>query len=115
MHVQEEELVLPNADIDWTSKGVVTEVKNQGQCGSCWAFSTTGMLECYAKLKGESVSLSEQELVDCTRSYGNYGCSGGWPYAALKYIEEHKIAYESEYPYHAKDETCKGGNGKFTI
>merc|ERR1711897_88164 len=89
--------------------GDVTPVKNQAQCGSCWAFATTGSLECdYSIQKGKLNSLSEQELVDCSGSYRNYGCNGGWWYDAYKYVEaEGGLCSESEYPYTARDGTCK--------
>lgn len=103
------------ADIDWVAKGVVSPIKNQGQCGSCWAFSTTGVLESYARQKGQSVSLSEQQLVDCSGSYGNQGCNGGWPSSALKYVIAKGIASESEYPYAAKTQSCKKDGGSFKI
>lgn len=102
-------------DIDWTTKGGVSPVKNQGQCGSCWAFSATGVMECIAKIKGQSVSLSEQQLVDCSRPQGNQGCNGGWPSSALKYVQANGIASESQYPYTARDGTCKTQGGSFKI
>ena len=71
---------LPEANatpIDWRTKGAVTPVKDQGNCGSCWSFSATGALEGAHKIAtGTLKSFSEQELVDC--STANYGCNGGW-------------------------------------
>ncbi|AUL78605.3 cathepsin Llike cysteine protease [Tupanvirus deep ocean] len=86
--------------VNWTEKGVVTEVKNQYQCGSCWAFSTTGAVESMHAIKtGKLISLSEENLIDCTFDYGNLGCSGGLPSQALDYIIANKgIDTEESYP-----------------
>jgi C1A family cysteine protease len=93
----ESDLFMPpvNADIDWTTKGAVSPVKNQGNCGSCWAFSAVGSLESYSLLKGKSVSLSEQQLVDCSHKYGNDGCNGGYNYQGLAYVKDKGIAATS--------------------
>jgi len=97
------------ASVDWTTKGVVTPVKNQGDCGSCWAFSTTGSTECEWAIKtGTLNSLSEQQLVDCSYAEGNLGCDGGDMDAAFKYIiKEGGLCSETEYPYTGKDGICK--------
>merc|ERR1719399_1330246 len=93
--------------VDWVKKGAVTPVKNQGQCGSCWAFSTTGSLEgAYQIATGKLLSFSEQELVDCAGSYGNQGCNGGLMDDGFKYVEAKGDASESTYSYTGKTGSC---------
>jgi cathepsin L len=94
------------ATIDWTTKGAVTPVKNQGQCGSCWSFSSTGGLEGAWQLSsGNLVSMSEQQFVDCDT--GSSGCNGGLMDQAFKWAESQAIFTEDSYPYTARDGTCK--------
>ncbi|KAJ6336230.1 hypothetical protein OIU78_012761 [Salix suchowensis] len=113
------------ASIDWRKKGAVTNVKDQGSCvhlfnalkelnqllnypGACWSFSATGAIEAINKIAtGSLVSISEQELVDCDRSF-NSGCEGGLMDYAFKFvINNHGIDTEEDYPYRAQDGTCK--------
>jgi len=93
--------------VDWVSRGAVTPIKDQGQCGSCWSFSATGATEgTYQIASGNLVSLAEQQIVDCDTTDGNEGCNGGWPYAAVTYLSRYGACQESSYPYRATDGSC---------
>jgi len=88
------------SSVNWVDAGYVTGVKNQGQCGSCWAFSTTGAVEgVHFNATGDLVSLSEEELVDCDNR--DYGCNGGWPYNGITFFSKHGAVSEADYPYTA--------------
>ena len=102
------EIEVPN-DVDWVSKGYVTPVKNQGRCGSCYSFSATGALEgAWFKKTGKLVSLSEQQILDCSRGYGNHGCGGGFYQRAWDFIRAyHGIQTEESYPYEHREWVCR--------
>lgn len=106
------ELYYGNSDgqeVDWVKAGIVGKVKNQASCGSCWAFSAVSVVEeAYALFKKVPIpNLSEQELVDCSTSYGNEGCGGGFSFQGLDYIREKGINNGKDYPYKAVDLKCK--------
>jgi C1A family cysteine protease len=85
--------------VDWVEKGAVTPVKNQGSCGSCWTFSTTGAMEGAYYLKyGNLLSFSEQQIVSCSK-YGGNGCNGGLPTRAITWLETNALCLEDDYPY----------------
>ena len=90
-------------DVDWVAAGAVTHVKNQGACGSCWAFSAVGGLEGLSKIHDDDLQdFSEQMLVDCAYlTYGNLACNGGQMYNAYAFIRDKGIVRQDEYPYTA--------------
>lgn len=94
------------SSVDWRGKAV-TSVKNQGQCGSCWSFSSAGAMEgAYAVSTGDLIDLSEQQLMDCTWTYGDFGCSGGLMDNAFAYAIEHGMCLEDDVPYLAENQKC---------
>lgn len=103
-----------SSPIDWRSKGAVTPVKDQGHCGSCWTFSTTGAMESHHFIQtGKLVSLSESQLVDCDTL--SHGCHGGNKHTAMEWTETHPLELEKDYPYVAKDRTCNYNKAKGVV
>ncbi|XP_069356530.1 uncharacterized protein [Maniola hyperantus] len=101
-------------DIDWRDKNVVTRVKDQGQCGSCWAFSTVGNVESIHAIKTNQLTeLAEQQLVDCDTA--EQGCNGGWPNSALQYFMSKGAMTSESYPYTAAGGTCKYDASAVTV
>lgn len=99
-----------SAAVDWRTKGAVTPVKDQGQCGSCWAFSATEAIESFSFLKhGTLNELSPQQITSCDKV--DSGCNGGWPYRAYSYVKTaNGLESESDYPYTSgsgQTGTCK--------
>jgi len=106
---------LPSS-VDWVNQSVVTPAKDQGQCGSCWAFSTTGALEgLYAIENNKLISFSEQQLMDCSGEEGDNSCGGGLMDFAFKYVVKSGICPEDDYPYEARDDTCRKCQSAYRI
>ncbi|CAD8068855.1 unnamed protein product [Paramecium sonneborni] len=102
-----QENVEPNDSADWRS---VVRVKDQGGCGSCWAFSAVGAVEAFLRVvKGQNLNLSEQQLVDCDTS--SQGCNGGYPDKAISYIARNGAESQANYPYVGRDQACKSKTG----
>jgi C1A family cysteine protease len=105
-HVVDSKVSLPST-VDWRQKGAVAPVKDQGSCGSCFTYSSVVALEgVYFIGKGTLVEFSNQQLLDCTSSYGNQGCSGGLMVPCFKYTKEKGIEKYADYPYKGKVTTC---------
>merc|ERR1739848_29583 len=106
-----DELPVAAASVNWVTKGAVQKVKDQGQCGSCWAFSAVASSESAKFLTvGTLGDFSESQLVDCSGSYGNQGCNGGLMDNAFNYYKANAICTEASYPYVARDGSCKASS-----
>jgi len=92
--ISEESFTPIVGDVDWVAQGKVTAVKNQGSCGSCWAFSAIGAVESAYLFAGQNLNLAEQQLVDCAGGkYGNQGCRGGWMDSAFQFGIDNGLTY----------------------
>ena len=111
-----EPVAIPTS-VDWRTQGAVNAVQDQGQCGSCWAFSAVGAMESRYKIKnGQLYKLSEQQLVDCAGGqYGNLGCNGGDMGTAFQYAHDYGMEQESDYPYVAYDQNCAYSKSKVVV
>jgi len=106
------DLQLPES-VDWRTKGAVNPIQDQGQCGSCWAFSAVQAMESRWEIKsGKLEKLSEQQLVDCAGEYGNMGCNGGYESSGIDYGAKYGMETEVDYPYTGYDGNCDYDKGK---
>lgn len=107
-YIEPANIELPSS-VDWRKKGAVTPVKDQGQCGSCYSFATTGGVEGqWFRKTGRLISLSEQQLVDCSTAYGNAGCNGGLMNNGYRYIRDNGgLDTERSYPYEGVQRRCR--------
>jgi len=114
-YIKNDEQKLPT-DYDWRKKNAVSSVKNQYDCGGCWAFSATGAIEGLIAIKQNMLyNLSQQELIDCSSDYGNRGCEGGSMDLAYQYVIDNGLCLNISYPYEATDEKCLKSNCKSVI
>ena len=114
--VEERDFTPLATEVDWRGSLDMSAVKDQGSCGSCWAFAATEAIEsAFAITHDHDLNfLSEQELVDCSGKYGNHGCSGGWHYSAFKYAKDnHGLNNEDDYVYQAKQAKCASVTAHF--
>jgi C1A family cysteine protease len=96
------------ASVDWVASGAVTDVRQQGFCGGCYAFSAIAATEGLKwKKTRQLVPLSDQQLIDCSESYDNSGCNGGRMDNSFFYISDNGIANRSSYPYNGYKSNCK--------
>ena len=107
-------------DVNWVEEGETTPVKDQGACGSCWAFSGVETIEsAYAVVNDvhndDIPRFSEQQMVDCAKypAYGSFGCQGGWMQDTFEYATKNGLCLEAEYPYTARDGTCQDSKCNF--
>ena len=95
------------SSVDWRKRGILSPISNQGDCGSCYAMATAELTATAFRLAGKKVDpLSSQQVVDCSHSYGNSGCSGGSLLYSLKYISDIGLVTDAEYPYTGKESPC---------
>ncbi|XP_063677722.1 uncharacterized protein LOC134813772 [Bolinopsis microptera] len=112
MHVASSSFSAPEKKL-WTNEGLVTAVKNQGSCGSCWTFGAVGGLETrYHGVSGKLRSFAEQEYLDCVYEGQRNGCNGGWPDNCYDYSKKNggRLASTADYVYTQKDGSCKGSS-----
>jgi len=110
------------SSVDWTEGSCVTAVKNQEQCGSCYAFSATETVESSYCLHGNNgyptntlYTLSPQQIVDCSTAYGNSGCNGGWYYYAWNYLAQYGQEQEASYPYTGREGRCAYSSSRAVV
>jgi len=113
---------VPNGSVNWATGNCVTPVKNQEQCGSCYAFSATETVESSYCLHGNSGSqtntlytLSPQQIVDCSSAYGNQGCNGGWYFYAWNYLAQYGQEKEDSYPYVGYQTSCSYSSSRAVV